>query len=389
MNTGATVQLHNQPDLDRNRPRLSPMTTTFDGHDQAMDFSPWANESTFYTDLAYSPDPYLDESMGDYFPLENDQLQGMNGAPVYYSNSAEDLREWSAAGKLSRPGPPPETPLTPMSYFPADGIVSPERWTAETDSEDVISPENGPDPLISTPVSLKRSRSATSSPPVLASISPARASKHKSNHTKTKSKSSNSALSSTKVTETELAKKAGSGRRGSNSIQLRTASRKPRKPVSSNALPSPPSSLATFGTTDADADADGLLTPDERRARRNHNLVEKQYRNRLNAQFERLLAVLPAERQVRNGDDEDGEDGVDAVDEGSARPRIRGIGDDATQAQTGVEDRRISKAEVLDMATRRIKDLESERRRLFLEKRELMHNMEVMSGVVAMAQRRS
>ncbi|KAK3353419.1 hypothetical protein B0T25DRAFT_210172 [Lasiosphaeria hispida] len=389
MDNSTAAQLNTRLGLDRNKPRLSPMTTTFDGHDQAVDFATWADDSTFYTDLAYSPDPYLDKTMGDCFSFEKSQLQITNGAPVYYSNSAEDLREWSAAGKLSQS--PLETPLTPMSYFPTDGPISPERWLAETDSEscgpDLVSPGDGLDPPISTPVSLKRSWSATSSASAVASSPPSRTSKPRSNNTKTRCKPSHSTLPSAKITETEPANKRGTGRRGSHSIQLRTASRKPRTSIKTNTMPSPPSSLATSGVADADADADadGLLTPDERRARRNHNLVEKQYRNRLNAQFERLLAVLPAERQVGNEDDGDGEDDIQVVDGGGARPRIRGIGDEAG----GVEDRRISKAEVLDMATRRIKDLELGRRRLYLEKRELMHNMEMMSGVVAMAQRQS
>ncbi|KAJ3453839.1 hypothetical protein MRS44_018471 [Fusarium solani] len=40
-------------------------------------------------------------------------------------------------------------------------------------------------------------------------------------------------------------------------------------------------------------------TPKERRTRASHNLVEKQYRNRLNAQFESLLSALP--EQLRAG----------------------------------------------------------------------------------------
>ena len=78
---------------------------------------------------------------------------------------------------------------------------------------------------------------------------------------------------------------------------------------------------------------------EERRARASHNLVEKQYRNRLNAQFERLLAVLPPP-----GSDDDG---------------------------GGGDDRRLSKAEVLEIARRRIKALEKERDTLRLQKKEL------------------
>ncbi|KAJ2897053.1 hypothetical protein MKZ38_005003 [Zalerion maritima] len=77
---------------------------------------------------------------------------------------------------------------------------------------------------------------------------------------------------------------------------------------------------------------------EELRARASHNLVEKQYRNRLNTQFERLLAVLPAP-----GSDDDG----------------------------GTDDRRLSKAEVLDIARKRIRSLEKERDNLKMQKNEL------------------
>ncbi|KNB06489.1 hypothetical protein FOXG_19688 [Fusarium oxysporum f. sp. lycopersici 4287] len=41
-------------------------------------------------------------------------------------------------------------------------------------------------------------------------------------------------------------------------------------------------------------------TPKERRTRASHNRVEKQYRNRLNAQFESLLSVLPEQLRAAN-----------------------------------------------------------------------------------------
>ncbi|KAK0743678.1 hypothetical protein B0T18DRAFT_188764 [Schizothecium vesticola] len=125
--------------------------------------------------------------------------------------------------------------------------------------------------------------------------------------------------------------------------KLRTAARKQRKAAEKPLVPSPSD--------------DAALTPDERRARRNHNIVEKQYRNRLNAQFERLLAVLPSEHQRTPGDDSR----------------------DAEESHDTASDRRMSKAEVLEVATRRIKALEVERRRLYREKRELLQNIESLT----------
>lgn len=125
--------------------------------------------------------------------------------------------------------------------------------------------------------------------------------------------------------------------------KLRTAARKARKVAAKPPVSSPSD--------------DATLTPDERRARRNHNIVEKQYRNRLNAQFERLLAVLPSENQRNPGDDSR----------------------DAEESHDTASDRRMSKAEVLEVATRRIKALEVERRRLYRERRELLQNIETLT----------
>lgn len=86
-------------------------------------------------------------------------------------------------------------------------------------------------------------------------------------------------------------------------------------------------------------------SPEELRARASHNQVEKEYRTRLQWQFEQLLEVLPGEGM---GVDDEGE-----VPAGAARQR------------------RLSKAEVLDKATRHIRFLEDDKARLRREKREL------------------
>ncbi|KAK4663277.1 hypothetical protein QC763_607150 [Podospora pseudopauciseta] len=147
--------------------------------------------------------------------------------------------------------------------------------------------------------------------------------------------------------------------RGKHNIQLRTASRKARKGSLAPATPlSPAESVHNPGSASDDDD----LTPEERRARRNHNLVEKQYRNRLNAQFERLLAVLPLE-QYKGGH----------------------LGQGESCDGFATDEKRMSKAEVLDLATRRIKALEMEKERLNRERKELLRNMDIMAGAVAQA----
>jgi hypothetical protein len=88
----------------------------------------------------------------------------------------------------------------------------------------------------------------------------------------------------------------------------------------------------------------------EGKARFSHNQVEKQYRERLNKQFERLLAVLP--RPDGEDDDEFGGGGGGG-----------GYGDDSA--------RKMSKAEALDLATRTIRDLERQRSSLEQQKTEL------------------
>ncbi|OTB07130.1 hypothetical protein M426DRAFT_8859 [Hypoxylon sp. CI-4A] len=93
-------------------------------------------------------------------------------------------------------------------------------------------------------------------------------------------------------------------------------------------------------------------TFEEQKNRDTHNQVEKQYRNRLNAHFESLLEALPETMQAGEGED-DGE----ALD---------------------LTDRRVSKAEVLDMARRHIQTLERDNAALEGERDELRNHMERM-----------
>ena len=123
------------------------------------------------------------------------------------------------------------------------------------------------------------------------------------------------------------------GEKRRSMTQLRTASRAPK----------------TYKTPNAKKVNE---TPEEVKARAAHNQVEQQYRKRLNAQFERLLSVLPQQDNDDEAlDDENGEGG----------------------GRMGM-DKRISKAEVLDLARRRIKVLEKEVQTVHERNLELLAN---------------
>jgi hypothetical protein len=96
----------------------------------------------------------------------------------------------------------------------------------------------------------------------------------------------------------------------------------------------------------------------ESRARAAHNQVEQHYRQRLNAYFEKLLAVLPAvDMHGEGGSDEDEPQG----------------------SSSGNQRRKVSKAEVLDLARRRIEALEWEVETLQRDKKELARAREQMA----------
>jgi len=144
-----------------------------------------------------------------------------------------------------------------------------------------------------------------------------------------------------------------------NRTQLRTAQRRVKPPTQSGAAPA----RHPASEEDGEEPDDDPLAPEERRARESHNFVEKQYRSRLNQQFESLLAVLLAGKDARSG-------GGGGTRWGDA------------SAAAAADDRRLSKAEVLEKARRRIEDLEELTRTLALEKEELLGNLEVMRGIV-------
>ncbi|KAH9906142.1 hypothetical protein F4778DRAFT_801427 [Xylariomycetidae sp. FL2044] len=134
----------------------------------------------------------------------------------------------------------------------------------------------------------------------------------------------------------EASSPASGGGAGAGKSRLRSASR-----TSKNTHHNPPA------------------TAEERKSRETHNNVEKQYRNRLNAHFESLLSALPEDMQSGEGN-EGGEGGGGGGGGGGGDPA----------------DRRVSKAEVLDMARRHINTLERECAKLEDERDELRESME-------------
>ncbi|KAL5604014.1 uncharacterized protein BROUX77_004200 [Berkeleyomyces rouxiae] len=135
-----------------------------------------------------------------------------------------------------------------------------------------------------------------------------------------------------------------------NAAQLRTASRAPKKQK-----------------TPTRRDSESL---EESRAREAHNQVEQQYRHRLNSHFERLLATIPMSEYH-------GEDGM-LADEEAGSPGRRAA------ARAGIE-KRISKAEVLEMGRTWIEKLTKECAELRSEVEELRAENKKLKGARGMA----
>jgi hypothetical protein len=117
-------------------------------------------------------------------------------------------------------------------------------------------------------------------------------------------------------------------------------------------------------------------------SRTNHNQVEKQYRNRLNGQFETLLERLPqADLEVDIGGVSSGRGAEERGNTGN------GTSSNGATGERG--ERRVSKAEVLVLAKRHIQRLEREKKALEDERgdlesrvRELRRRWEGVGGVV-------
>ncbi|KAK0615238.1 hypothetical protein B0T17DRAFT_541433 [Bombardia bombarda] len=96
-----------------------------------------------------------------------------------------------------------------------------------------------------------------------------------------------------------------------------------------------------------------------------HNRIGRKYRIKLNDQFESLQAVLlRAERGGVGGTDRDGEEG-----------EIDGTGKQQQKKRSVASGRTINKGKVLDMARRRIEDLQSEKETLRAEKEVLLRRL--------------
>ncbi|CAI4211453.1 unnamed protein product [Parascedosporium putredinis] len=127
-------------------------------------------------------------------------------------------------------------------------------------------------------------------------------------------------------------------------------------PSSSSSSTARPSKLRSASRMSKNTHHKPAETIEERRSRASHNLVEKQYRNRLNAQFESLLNSLP--EHVRSGGP--------------------GDEDDSEGPMPDTTDRRVSKAEVLEMARRHIKSLERNNSTLARERDDLAQQVEML-----------
>ncbi|KAK1751958.1 hypothetical protein QBC47DRAFT_389351 [Echria macrotheca] len=277
----------------------------------------------------------------------NMELSQTSMPPVLYSPSVPI----SPVSSLSPASPTlPFTSLTPltvsggMDYFSGGGFVSRDVWTGTG-----IGTEINPDPShehhsFSPPPT---ESSPTAAPP--GSMAPLPRPRRRWSQT------SNTGFP--KQTTTQRQRRVGP------KSPKATRPITPRRQHEDDPSHGGSSSARGSGGGERGGDGDGDesaadAVKDQGLIRRTHNLVEKQYRNRLNAQFERLLAVLPARYETLEGG--------------------QGLGDD-------VPDKSISKAEVLGMATRRINTLEQQNRELLARQDQLMWDLETAGGAAATA----
>jgi hypothetical protein len=302
---------------------------------------PWvASDYDYYSQFGYAPNALFAETSYDLFGCRQPPTEDPGS---YLTPNSPDM-DWTKNAAHS-----PHTidsPVTEFSYAEAD--------------EDAESSHRSPaDSSHASTTTMKR-HSAESTRPSKRKCSQASASE--ANRSPPKGSKERDMPGSTKPrTKSKSSPKDSPG--GSHKNQLRTASRKPK--------------LLSGSSMDTEAPDDDDLTTEERRARQSHNQVEKQYRNRLNQQFESLLAVLPTDRR-RSSLSSDGK--AKGKNEEGINPRIRG---GTASIGTEDDDRRLSKAEVLDMARQRIETLEQDCLNLQNERTELMNNMSQVRHAVA------
>ncbi|KAK4169463.1 hypothetical protein QBC43DRAFT_62784 [Cladorrhinum sp. PSN259] len=145
------------------------------------------------------------------------------------------------------------------------------------------------------------------------------------------------------------------------SVQQPTDAMSSRSPsfAAPNPLPSSKPKLRSASRTSKNLQIRPDETPRERKSRNSHNLVEKQYRNRLNLQFESLMNALPESVKT-------------SVAVGGGGPGSEGTLSEGLD----LGERKLSKAQVLDISTRYIKSLEKDREKLERENGELVRGME-------------
>jgi hypothetical protein len=132
-------------------------------------------------------------------------------------------------------------------------------------------------------------------------------------------------------------------------------------PESANA-PSTGTKLRSASRTSKNVQHRPEETPRERKSRNSHNLVEKKYRNRLNLQFEILMNALPESMRSPTGRGMSGGGGSDG-------------GGLQQHEESDLGERRLSKAQVLDMSATYIRTLEKEREKLECEREDLLESM--------------
>ncbi|KAK3375440.1 hypothetical protein B0H63DRAFT_279202 [Podospora didyma] len=152
-----------------------------------------------------------------------------------------------------------------------------------------------------------------------------------------------------------------------NSVSVRANRMSP--PATGSKSPTPPTSMSSGShshksklrsapRTSKNVQHRPAESPEARKTRNSHNQVEKQYRNRLNAQFEGLLNALPDE--------------VKSPTSTSAS---------AGESDLDLGERRLSKGEVLDLSRRYIKTLERNCDSLEQERQTMLENMDRLRGL--------
>lgn len=277
--------------------------------------------------LPYSPDVFIEDRSFDYFSMFSTNNSNNNAAaPVH-----NDFMSWPAAQPFAHTASPANCFGFPDNdYLSEGGAASPGELT------------DGSSPRGSSSSSSDRKRDRADDSDSSAAEEPE--SPRAAKKTRPSPRFGKAAAKAPGRRSTSTTTTASSPTSAKPSVGLRTAPRKP-KPEASKTSPS----AASPATPEED------LTAEEQRARQSHNLVEKKYRNRLNAQFEQLLAVLPADEQ---------------------RDSKRGGSQDG-------EEKRMSKGDVLDLARRRIRALEDEKARLQAERQALLEQSNAMRGLAS------